>query len=342
MAINSYGVLKGKVIDSKEGMGSSPHYQVLISDGDLLHRIAVNVKSQMEPSALLYFVDEQFEHPLLDELTEVESGFTPLESKGGGLALDFIRGNLFATSAMRPLAHEIAGPDNDLNEMIHKNIIRAIAMENSMLYAFGAKWGPEEQRDKYFGFRPGNGIHDIHMNQGNHDTWKKDDGVWQDGAMLIHLPDEERWVGIFLAFQSQCLHTDDITGHRISEVCNAPGPGPIPATENSVQVIAAMVNAQGEEVGKESVTLLNISAHPVSLEGWALADGLKRKEALVGLIAAGETRKIVLSGTQARLANKGGVITLLDDKGIKVDGVSYTKKDARKEGWTVVFTKGKK
>ena len=31
------------------------------------------------------------------------------------------------------------------------------------------------------------------------------------------------------------------------------------------------------------------------------------------------------------------MITLLDDHGLKVHGVSYTKADADREGWTVVF-----
>ena len=35
-------------------------------------------------------------------------------------------------------------------------------------YAFGERWGPETpSKDKVFGFKPGNGVHDIHMNQGN-------------------------------------------------------------------------------------------------------------------------------------------------------------------------------
>ena len=36
------------------------------------------------------------------------------------------------------------------------------------------------------------------------------------------------------------------------------------------------------------------------------------------------------------LGNKGGLITLLDAQGLKVDGVAYTAADAP-EGWTVVF-----
>jgi hypothetical protein len=37
------------------------------------------------------------------------------------------------------------------------------------------------------------------------------------------------------------------------------------------------------------------------------------------------------------LSNDGGIITLLDAQGLKVDGVSYTKTDAGKPGWTIVF-----
>ena len=39
----------------------------------------------------------------------------------------------------------------------------------------------------------------------------------------------------------------------------------------------------------------------------------------------------------AALSNKGGVITLVDEKGLKVHGVSYTRERARHPGWTIVF-----
>jgi len=38
-----------------------------------------------------------------------------------------------------------------------------------------------------------------------------------------------------------------------------------------------------------------------------------------------------------QLSTKGGIITLLDRKRLKVGGVSYTKKEASESGWTVVF-----
>ena len=38
-----------------------------------------------------------------------------------------------------------------------------------------------------------------------------------------------------------------------------------------------------------------------------------------------------------QLGNKGGIITLLDSRGLKVDGVAYTENQSKKEGWTLVF-----
>ena len=332
MPLRNYGVLKGKAIDSRNGMGLHPHFQVLIVDDELQHRIAINVKSKATPSELLYYVDEIFDHPLIEELETLPLGFNELESKPGGMALDYIRGNCFDTTRMKSLPHDIPGPDNDLNELIHKYIAKAIAMEESAVYAFGEKWGPEPKRDKYFGFTPGNGIHDIHMNQGSADRWKADNGVFQDGGLIIHLPDEDKWVAIFLAFQSQCFHTDDTTGHRISEICDGSENG-----DKRVRIIAALINPEGYDFGLESVMLLNITPKPIDLTGWAIADKNKKKAYLEGSIAAGEARKVRLSGKDAQLSNKGGIITLLDQKGLKVDGVSYTKKEASISGWTIVF-----
>ena len=46
---------------------------------------------------------------------------------------------------------------------------------------------------------------------------------------------------------------------------------------------------------------------------------------------------MVLDGKGAQLGNKGGIITLLDPDGLKVDGVSYTRDQVRRQGWTRVF-----
>jgi hypothetical protein len=212
--------------------------------------------------------------------------------------------------------------------------------ENALIYAFGERWGPERDiKDKIFGFLPGNGIHDIHMNQGNAKKFEQDDGVWQDGALLIHFPSDDRWIGIFLKFQSQCWHTDDATGHCISA---RPDPGhpaetPIEGEPDLViRIIAALANPVGADTGIETVTLLNTSPKSIDLTGWAIADRLKNKHLLSGTLASGSTLVVQLPQT-VQLGNKGGIITLLDSRGIKIHGVSYTEKQAAREGWTTVF-----
>ena len=341
MPLHSYGVLKGKAIEVRLGAGSSPHYQVRIIDDTTDYRIAINVKSQMSPSEVEYVVLERFQHPVTALVEPLPRGFTRLASKPATPALDYIRSNLFDRSAMRPLPFSVPGFDNDLNEKIDRVMQRAMADETSLVYAFGERWGPErDKKDKYFGFLPGNGIHDIHMNQGNAKSFAADDGVYQDGGLLINFPDQHEWVAVFLKFQSQAWHTDDVTGHAIVEPSPTPvPPEPIPPTfdepQGLVRIVAALVNSiSSPEL--ELVTLLNTTPHDISLAGWALLDTQKARLPLSGSIAGGKTMVVQVQQPLA-LSNKGGAITLLDDKGLKVDGVSYTREQARQPGWTVVF-----
>src|SRR4249919_592482 len=230
MPLTGYGVLRGKVIDRRrEGSSDTPHFQIRVDDGDGVDfRIAVNVKSQSAPSELLYRLEDDFRHPITAGLEAFAPGWHDLPRAAGDVNLDYVRGNLFDPALMRPLPADAAGPDNDLPDLLDAHITRAIGDPSADLYAFGQRWGPEDGiPDKVFGFGPGNGVHDIHMNQGNDATFVRDDGVWQDGGLLVRFPAVARWVGIFLAFQSQAWHTDDVTGHAIE----GPPPPPPPPGE---------------------------------------------------------------------------------------------------------------
>jgi uncharacterized protein YukJ len=46
------------------------------------------------------------------------------------------------------------------------------------------------------------------MNQGNSGKWKRDNGVYQDGAIFIEYP-RDKWRAFFFAFQSQTFDTDN-------------------------------------------------------------------------------------------------------------------------------------
>jgi uncharacterized protein YukJ len=194
MPIARYGLLVGRPLHGVPGRGTNAHYQIHVVDDVTEYRVAVNVKSQLAPSEVEYLVDGDFRHPITAALQQRAPGFYRLLSQPTDDGLDYIRGNLFDRTRMRPLPMNLPGPDDDLNDQVDRVVQAAIAEEDALVYAFGQRWGPEDDaRDKIFGFLPGNGIHDIHMNQGNSGRFVDDDGVWQDGGLLFYFPSVNRW-----------------------------------------------------------------------------------------------------------------------------------------------------
>ncbi len=349
MGLKDYGVLKGHAIAGQmEIDDDSPHYQVHINDGNHDYRIAINVRSVQKPYDLLYFLDSNFEYFITDKLNKLEFGFNKIaqsDRKAGGIALDYIRGNLFKVKEMKALPYNLPGENNDLNELIDSYIQRAIETK-AEVYAFGEPWGVdklENKPDKIFGFQPGRGIHDIHMNQGSSGRFASSNGVFQDGALLIHYPSasgsQENWIAVFFAFQSQSFHTDDSTGNPIDKkVGSEPEKPGVPTVKAQVKIVAALVNPRGEDAGKESITLINPSPEKVDLAGWAITNQIKQKYSLDGFkIEPGGVVTVPVRAENMQLSNDGGTITLLNSEDIKVDGVSYTRKDVQEQGWTVVF-----
>jgi uncharacterized protein YukJ len=351
MPLKQYSVLKGRAVDVRQGSGSSPHYQILVVDDTERYRIAINVQSQ-DGSEVLYHVDPRFDHPMLEQLVELAPGLHPVPPRPGGIALDLIRSNLLQPQDMVPLPVQAPGPDNDLNEKIGTYAQRAMADEEAEIYAFGEPWGPEERkRDNYFGFLPGRGIHDIHMNQGNPPgRFARDNGPWQDGGLVFRFPRQDQWVAVFLKFATQAWHTDDRTGDALELAGSGPPsdssgrrPGVIPPAhvptvdlpDGLVRIVAALVNDTASPE-RETVTLLNTSHEDVGLDRWALADRMKAKTPLSGRILAGETLRVEVKAPMA-LSNKGGIISLLDSRGVKVHGVSYTREQASRPGMTIAF-----
>jgi len=266
-------------------------------------------------------------------LDALPDGFNAVQSSPGGVALDYIRGNLFARNSMRPLPSAAPGPDDDLSDRIDHFVARAISDPAARIFAFGERWGPEPTvPDKVFGFSPGDGIHDIHMNQGNSGSFTRDNGVWQDGGLLLRFPEQDQWVATFLAFQSQVWHTDDSTGSPIGD---SGGSGNEP--DNQIRVVGALVNPIGPAPERETMTVINTTPADIDLDGWAVLDQLKQRMPLgPQILPAGETVRVSLQ-PPVQLGNKGGLITVVDPAGRKVDGVSYTSQQAGREGWTIVF-----
>ena len=338
MPLRNYHVLKGQPTALALDDDSSPHIEIRLSAAGQDHRIAVNVRSQQSPHDLLYRKQDPFAHPLRAQLVELADGLTDLRGDRPELALDYVRGDFVERGAMEVAPFQRVGPQNDLRDFIEPAIEAGIGDPNFRVYAFGEAWGPEpDNPDKYFGFLPGRGIHDIHMNQGSTGRFANSNGPNQDGALVLHDGTADHWTAIYLAFQSQ-RWTTDAHGHPTDPEVT-PGRPPLEPTASSVLIVAALVNASGPEEGQESVTLLNRGDADLELAGWELRDKVGRSLGLAGTLAAGETHRIVIPAAPGapRLGNQGGKILLAEPGGSVAHAIEYAKSQVSRDGWTSVF-----
>ena len=335
-----YGVLKCLALEGiperLKDDPKSPHYTITAKDTqDQKYKIVINVKSKKEPSDLMVFIDEDFKHPITNTLLSLKFGYQEIEKserKAGGIALDFIRGNLFDITKMKLIPFDVEGDNNDLNDKIDFIVQQAIKKNTEVdLYAFGQPFDKGER-----------GIHQIHMNQGNPKSlpFFKENGVFQDGALFFHFRTQNKWIAFFSAFQSQSFHTNDLDGSPIEQDNATTGAEPLADVKPSVKIIAALANPIGNDKGNEWVMLLNVTPNPVDVNNWSLKDRVKRGLPLNGIIQPGSIMTVTFPGQSEpdfQLGNNGGIITLLNAQGLKVDGVSYTKEDAQEQGHTIVF-----
>ncbi|HWW96711.1 MAG TPA: YukJ family protein [Edaphobacter sp.] len=221
MPIANYSVLAGRPTAGKVVSGASAHYQITMQAAGGPFTVAVNIQS-VDGSEVLYAIEEGFAPPDLAALLALPMGMTALKSVAGGLALDYVRSTVggapMITRAQMTLLPNQGAKAKGLSveaEAIQRAKARAlenavvtllnmtIADMDGVIYAFGSAFSDKGRVD---------GIHDIHMNQGNPSAggFNKDNGVWQDGALLIHLPSKGTWTAVFIAFQTESWSTDSV------------------------------------------------------------------------------------------------------------------------------------
>jgi uncharacterized protein YukJ len=218
MPITNYSVLAGKPTAGKVVTGSSTHYQITMQAPGGPFTVAVNIQS-VDGSDVLYAIEENFTPPDEAGLTALPMGMTALKSEPGGLALDYVRstvdGQPMITKSQMTLLPQMqaqAKGGSAEAQMIQRAKAKAlenavitllnmtIADKDGVIYAFGSAYADSGKTD---------GIHDIHMNQGNPaNNHGGDNGVWQDGALMIHLPSKGTWTAVFIAFQTESWSTD--------------------------------------------------------------------------------------------------------------------------------------
>jgi uncharacterized protein YukJ len=207
LADRTYGVLAGAVKAGQlDASGNSPHYQIWIAAGTN-YRIAVNVRS-VDQSQVLVHYDPAYTLPTkrnLPALAAGPPGFTPLGTGSDGAGLDYLRDGLFDIANMHAIPPDGAGVT--LQNLLDGQIQRAVADSGAVAIAFGDGF-TDPGSDATFGFSPENGVHDIHMMQGNIGSFAADNRINGDGALFIRFGDGTT-LALFIRFATQSTTTDD-------------------------------------------------------------------------------------------------------------------------------------
>ena len=222
MPIRSYSVLKGRPTSGKVVSGSSAHYQITVAGSSTPLTIAVNIES-VDGSEVLYAILRNFTPPSVTDLNALANGIQLLPSQPGTHALDFVRemiaGAPMITRQQMTLLPIAATPNtfsvefapaqltdrdrgaHQLENAVVDLLNQATADPGAMVYAFGSAFADRGVVD---------GIHNIHMNQGNPaKNHGSDNGIWQDGGLFLRFTAKPEWVALFIAFQTQSWTTDD-------------------------------------------------------------------------------------------------------------------------------------
>ena len=131
MSLENYGVWIGKPVrvsaERVEDDPESPHIHLLYDDGkgskyDGFKRASINVKSKSKISELVFWLIQDFQHPIIDQLCDLDMGFEEIQSRSGTIGLDYIRGNLMDLSKERVLPHDKPYAKDDIIDFIQPEL----------------------------------------------------------------------------------------------------------------------------------------------------------------------------------------------------------------------------
>jgi P pilus assembly chaperone PapD len=106
---------------------------------------------------------------------------------------------------------------------------------------------------------------------------------------------------------------------------------PTDLIENSVAIKEAVVKK------RKSVTLTNLTTHRVSLASWKLHNSAGQAQELPGNAVLNPMSTGGFEVPKLHLSSNGDIITLVNEAGLKVDGVSYNSQQGNMEGRPIVF-----
>ena len=196
--MEKYVMFRGKVIDKWYDFDKRAHYHIVAMDDEgKRFDLAVNIGSIYEKmneiisSNLKVYYDDSYScrKGIVRKMLLQKNGITECHKD---LYLDYIRMKLFPHEKMI----QMKGFDVTsiyLTEIIEKNVVQAMNNDDYEVIAFGRLYAN------------GKGLHDIHMNQGSVDNFRKNDASYSDGGLFFRNRRDNKITAVFIAFITQSL-----------------------------------------------------------------------------------------------------------------------------------------
>ena len=197
--MEKYVMFRGKVIDKWYDFDKRAHYHIVAMDDEgKRFDLAVNIGSIYEKmneiisSNLKVYYDDSYScrKGIVRKMLLQKNGITECHKD---LYLDYIRMKLFPHEKMI----QMKGFDVTsiyLTEIIEKNVVQAMNNDDYEVIAFGRLYAN------------GKGLHDIHMNQGSVDKFRKNDASYSDGGLFFRNRRDNKITAVFIAFITQSLN----------------------------------------------------------------------------------------------------------------------------------------
>jgi uncharacterized protein YukJ len=351
MARINYNCLRGKVHAFAPAPGTNPHLWVILDEDGRQWFATINIRSDKDApndpvgkSYLYYLIDADFRHPIVPTILARPNGLSPIVRDYSSGAVDFQRGNLFDPRLMRVLPSRGEAGDSLVRRL--QAILQVAKDSDADAFFYGNAFRKDNPRqtDAVFGYTPATpfGLDNVHMTQGDPrsiDLRIHENGAWHDGACFIWDEHARRMTGIFLAFQVQAWHTDD-SGEPVPGATGSEPPAydfgngltPLPLQQRAAEI----TSAHRAPDKKGAIIVTNMSSAPLDLAGWSI---LLDAETSVTLPAGaiGPAQTVTVSLSAGALNDEGGILTLRDAAGLRVDGVAYNGGDAA-QGWSTAFS----
>ena len=167
--------------------------------------IAVNVGTDDADDLLRYKLVFDFHHPIVEQLRNQSAGWQDLTGQTQLPALDFKRSDILTETGDWRVSDPIDGSEEVEPVASVKRLLLSAFNQGFDVYVFGRFYSE------------GDGMHDIHMNQGSGppflhrpgDDHNDHNDIWQDGAILVDRG-TQGWAAYFSMFTGQTLDTDEL------------------------------------------------------------------------------------------------------------------------------------